>query len=143
MLEYVVILGLLLAAGYWILSPLLKPDQFKSTPMSKVHETLRHLEIQKENAYAAIRELEFDFSMGKLSEADFNTLKAQYRADAVHLLREIDALGSDDQTDDLPMEANSEADNGAHPVVCGHCGTKISDPGLFCYSCGERLVSVS
>ena len=156
MLEHVVIIGLILGAGYWIISPLLKPDQFKSPPISKVNETIRQLEAKKENAYAAIRELEFDFSMEKLSKEDVDTLKGQYRADALYFLKQIDTLRSDHKTDESPEEMDSENETCAeiftirknntveeHNIFCVQCGTKISDPGRFCYCCGERLVSVS
>ena len=156
MLEYIVTIGLIAGAGYWILYPLLKPDQYKITPVSRVTESLRQLKVKKENAYAAIRELEFDFNMGKLSKTDFNSLKRRYRADAVRLIEEIDKLQSERKVDETTPEADLESQaegkiiawrkkksHDAQSVFCVQCGTKVSIPGRFCHSCGERLESVS
>ncbi len=156
MLEYIVIIGLIAGAGYWILYPLLKPDRYKATPVSRVTETILQLEVKKENAYAAIRELEFDFNMGKLSKADFDSLKSRYREDAVCLIEEIDKLRSGHKVDETTPEADSDSQvegkiiawrkkksHAPQSVFCVQCGTKVSDPGRFCHCCGERLESVS
>ena len=156
MLEYIVTIGLVAGAGCWILYPLLKPDQYKTTPVSRVTESLRQLEVKKENAYAAIRELEFDFNMGKLSKVDFDSLKRRYRADAVRLIEEIDKLQSGRMADETTPEADldSQAEgkiiawrnkksHDAQSVFCVQCGTEVSIPGRFCHCCGERLESVS
>ena len=156
MLEYIVTIGLIAGAGYWILYPLLKPDQYKTTPVSRVAEIIRQLEVKKENAYAGIRELEFDFTMGKLSKADFDSLKMRFRADAVRLIEEIDQLQSGRKADektpvpDLDSQAEGKIiawrkkkSQTPKSVFCVQCGTEVSIPGRFCHSCGERLESVS
>ncbi len=156
MWEYIVTIGLVAGAGCWILYPLLKPDQYKTTPVSRVTESLRQLEVKKENAYAAIRELEFDFNMGKLSKVDFDSLKRRYRADAVRLIEEIDKLQSGRMAEETTPEADldSQAEgkiiawrnkksHDAQRVFCAQCGTEVSIPGRFCHSCGERLEGVS
>ncbi len=156
MLEYIVTIGLIAGAGCWILYPLLKPDQYKTTPVSRVTESLRQLEVKKDNAYAAIRELEFDYNMGKLSKSDFGSLERRYRADAVRLIEEIDKLQSGHKVDEKTPEADLESQaegkiialrkkksNAAQSIFCVQCGTEVSVPGQFCHSCGERLESVS
>jgi hypothetical protein len=49
----------------------------------KQEDILKELKNKKDGAYAAIRELEFDLSMGKLTEEDFQILKRQYSLEAV------------------------------------------------------------
>ena len=53
----------------------------------------RALESAKESKYAEIRDNELDHRTGKLSDADFRALDRQLRAEAVEILRAIDALG--------------------------------------------------
>lgn len=55
-------------------------------------ERLSELESRREALYGAIKELEFDYRMGKLSEADYEELDASYKLEAISLLKEIDAL---------------------------------------------------
>jgi hypothetical protein len=83
MVEYIVILGSILGTGYWIISPLLKSDQLTSSFTSESDERLKQLTIEKEGAYATIKELEFDLAMGKLSTEDYETLKGQYMLEAL------------------------------------------------------------
>ena len=45
---------------------------------------------RKETVYAAIKEIEFDYQMGKLSEEDFQQLRQQYKDEAVSILKQLD-----------------------------------------------------
>jgi hypothetical protein len=59
------------------------------------HEAqLADLETAKAARYREIREAEMDFRTGKLSEADWKAIDRQLRAEAVELLRRLDALGA-------------------------------------------------
>jgi flagellar biosynthesis/type III secretory pathway M-ring protein FliF/YscJ len=51
------------------------------------------LEAAKEAKYREIRDAEMDFRTGKLSEEDFRAVDRQLRAEAVEILRALDALG--------------------------------------------------
>ena len=57
---------------------------------------LEDLEAAKESRYREIREAEMDYRTGKLSEADWKAIDRQLRAEAVELLRRLDALGAGD-----------------------------------------------
>jgi hypothetical protein len=69
------------------------------------------LEAAKEARYREIREAEMDFRTGKLSEADWRTIDRQLRAEAMELLRRLDALGAGPP----PASARSRADRDAEP----------------------------
>jgi hypothetical protein len=51
------------------------------------------LEKEKELAYAAIKEAEFDFQMGKLSAEDYALMRQQHEARALKALAALDELG--------------------------------------------------
>ncbi|HEY6759406.1 MAG TPA: hypothetical protein VI318_07950 [Baekduia sp.] len=57
---------------------------------------LEDLEAAKEARYREIREAEMDYRTGKLSEEDWKAIDRQLRAEAVELLRRLDALGARD-----------------------------------------------
>src|SRR3954451_4103200 len=61
---------------------------------------LEDLEAAKEARYREIREAEMDFRTGKLSEADWKAIDRQLRAEAVELLRRLDALGAGERAAD-------------------------------------------
>jgi hypothetical protein len=50
------------------------------------------LEAAKEAKYREIKDAELDFRMGKLSEDDWRALDTELRAQAIDILRELDAL---------------------------------------------------
>lgn len=52
------------------------------------------LEEAKRAKYREIRELEMDFRTGKLTEGDFRVQDRARRAEAIELLRRLDALGA-------------------------------------------------
>ncbi len=52
------------------------------------------VEEAKRAKYREIRELEMDFRTGKLTQADFRAQDRARRAEAVELLRRLDALGA-------------------------------------------------
>ena len=50
-------------------------------------------EKQKTDAYAAIKEAEFDRQMGKLTDEDYQLLREKYEARALEALAQLDRLG--------------------------------------------------
>ena len=56
----------------------------------------RVLEASKEAKYREIRDAELDREMGKLSEEDWRVVDRELRAQAIAILRELDALGEDE-----------------------------------------------
>ena len=152
MFEYIVIIGLLLIAGTWILNPLLKNDQSESSFLQKREDALRQLNLKKEGAFAAIREMEFDLNMGKLSDDDYESLKKQYELDAVHSLKEIDEIKSGqpaeinpkekDIEDEIEREISALRENRPKRkdnVFCTQCGARTSPGERFCSGCGSEL----
>ncbi len=55
------------------------------------HRTREALEREKSLALRALKELEFDRAMGKLSESDFQEMSSRLRARAARLIRQLDA----------------------------------------------------
>ena len=53
---------------------------------------LPHLLVQKEVAYTTLKDLDFDFKTGKLSDEDYQELKTQYEKEAIGILEKIDQL---------------------------------------------------
>ena len=47
---------------------------------------------RKEDAVGNLKDIEMDFQMGKLSETDYHSLKAEFEDRAIALLQEIDSL---------------------------------------------------
>jgi hypothetical protein len=86
----VYLVGLLLIGtiALAVAAPLLGPRRADRRGPAADPERYR-LEKEKELAYGAIKEAEFDFQMGKLSPEDYASLRSKYEARA---LRALEAL---------------------------------------------------
>lgn len=150
-MEYFVIIGLIIGAAFYIINPLLKPGRMAGAIALETDEMLVELNLKKEEAYATIRELEFDLNMGKLSKEDYEIIKAQYTHGAIDCIKAIDELKKNikRQTNlsakDLENEIEREipALNAgefaqAADLFCTQCGQKLSAADRFCSKCGAK-----
>lgn len=94
------------------------------------------LEAQKAEIYKAIKDIEFDYQMGKLSEEDYTELRDQYKTQAIEILKKIDARA---------MGAARRGPGGqgtqkhARARFCHQCGASIQKGDKFCSNCGTAL----
>jgi hypothetical protein len=88
-LEYV--LGLLVLAA---LVALVVARPLRHREAASHDQEARHSELEaaKEAKYREIRDAELDHRMGKLSEADWRAVDRELRAEAISILRELDAV---------------------------------------------------
>lgn len=103
----------------------------------------QHLEDRKARIYENLRDLQFEFRVGKLSEADYQRTKQGLQTELAGTLAEIDALKT--STGVAPaikkkaaVAASKKAD-AEH--VCPHCGAKFAQAMKFCGSCGKAMVA--
>lgn len=105
---------------------------------------------EKGIALSALKEIEFDRATGKLSEEDYEFLKAKYTAQALAALRSEDvpvaagaaapAAGADIES---LIAARARAIRGAATAgapTCPSCGPRPEADALFCSDCGARVV---
>lgn len=103
-------------------------------------------EEQKRTVLQALKDLEYEFSVGKIGEEDYRELRSRYRAEAKRLLRALDQ-------DLEPARARAEAYIAARLAgatdaslvqttkarACASCGTVNDDDARFCKACGTNL----
>ena len=89
------IVSLALGAVVWLISaPLRAKAAGRELPaQARDAQRRRDLEIERDQKYAEIRELEMDLRTGKLSDADYRETDRALRAEAIDLLHELDRLG--------------------------------------------------
>jgi hypothetical protein len=119
-------------------------------------------EEQKRAVLQALKDLEYERSMGKIAEADYEELLQRYRAEAKRLLRAVDEdlaplrakaaaylathLGQDSsskpsaesETAKAPM-ADGKKQKKPSTVACPSCQVDNDDDALFCKKCGTKL----
>jgi uncharacterized membrane protein len=87
----VILVIALLSLVVWLVSAPLRGGTAASEDADAARR--EDLEAAKEAKYHEIRDAELDFRTGKLSEADWRVLDRELRAEAMELLRRLDALG--------------------------------------------------
>lgn len=106
---------------------------------------------QKETALTAIRELEFDYAVGNLSDGDYRELKDRYEKKAIAILRTLDevsvpsANGHHAAQSKRAVKATRErrgerqTDEWQDWLSCPECSGPYSDGDRFCAACGATL----
>jgi flagellar biosynthesis/type III secretory pathway M-ring protein FliF/YscJ len=88
--EFLLVLVVLAVVVAVIAAPLRSgPTQARAAAASAERE---ELEAAKEAKYREIRDAELDYRTGKLSEGDWRALDRTLRAEAVELLKRLDAV---------------------------------------------------
>jgi hypothetical protein len=82
---------LLAGLTYWITLPLMRKEDFRASEVAVAGE-LKDLYALRDVAYDTLRDLEFDFSMGKMADHDYRELKARYQGEAAEILSQIESL---------------------------------------------------
>lgn len=97
-----------------------------------INPDVENLLSAREATYSAIKDLQTDHAMGKLSDTDYTSLRAKYEGKAMAILQQLDAVQPTVQPA-TPLLAQGS---------CPHCGTPIPAGGKFCRTCGTRLGSM-
>jgi rRNA maturation endonuclease Nob1 len=122
-----------------VLEPLLRPAAARPPH----DEPLDPEETPRGIALAALKEIEFDRATGKLSDADYEQLKARYTANALAVLR-AESTGDDVER---MIGARTRALRAAADVTsaeaprCPGCGPRPEPDAVFCSSCGSRVAA--
>jgi zinc-ribbon domain len=96
---------------------------------------LTPLERQKLEAYAAIKEAEFDHQMGKLNDADFAVLRERYSRQALAAIAAIETSQAGAQR----IGQRAEGRLPSRIAFCPTCGRGLPPRASFCPGCGIAL----
>jgi hypothetical protein len=142
-----ILLVLLLVIGYPLVRKRVTGDRVLDDGEDRKVELLR----KKESSYAAIRELDFDYNTGKISEEDFNHLNKVYKAEALQAIKELEEGNYDSsEAGDGQIELEIRKRRRT-PLVkqggkitsagmaCLYCGAANKAGARFCFSCGKKI----
>ncbi len=152
-----------LYAMVWALS---RPDRVAQVGQAAGSFTQAELRDEKRRLLRAIKELEFDFGMGKLSAPDFESVISTYRLRAIEVMRaleggatvhpelarllaEREAAGKSPSTGSgaaaTPTSQISSAPVSLEDTtrICGACGTTNEADARFCKQCGAAMKKLS
>ena len=93
-METVLLIGITLVALSFAASPFLSRREEWSE--GKVNARLEKAKNEKEIFYQAIKDVDFEFAEGKLTEKDHDELRSYYKEKAIQTLQEIETIEKGD-----------------------------------------------
>jgi hypothetical protein len=154
----IILMGLIVFVAILIVGyPLVNAQAYEYTQAGlNGDDNFEHLASARNSAFEAIRDLEFDRATGKLSDTDYQMMRARFDARAAEVLQKMDALdaarakraarpavGAAAKAPEAPggepgdkLQAQRA---GAKKSYCGHCGARVEAADRFCPVCGTRL----
>ncbi|HUS07620.1 MAG TPA: hypothetical protein VMZ52_15040 [Bryobacteraceae bacterium] len=104
-------------------------------PVSPYH----HLETRKAAIYENLRDLQFEYRVGKLSDADYQRTKLELQAELAGVLAEIDQVKQEELSAASGRSTKSKAPKNEAAKVCQHCGATFGKALKFCGECGKAM----
>jgi hypothetical protein len=101
---------------------------------------VQHLEGRKAAIYENLRDLQFEYRVGKLSDDDYQRTKKDMQAELALVLAEMDQIQQQKPGTQQTAKAGVSAAAPETGRVCPHCGAKFEKPLKFCGECGKAMV---
>ena len=108
-----------------------------------------HLDERKASIYENLRDLQFEYRVGKLSDADYQSTKKDLQKELAAVLAEVDRIKAQ-LNGNLKSARPAQAPPPPAPVaappasgfVCDSCGAKFETSLKFCGECGKPMKAV-
>jgi len=125
---------MIIAAVAFVAAPFLRSEAAAQMPdaAAALPSHRQKLERQKLEAYTAIKEVEFDYRMGKLSDTDLAIMRDKYAAQALTAIEALAAARGGDG-------GRPSGRRPARIAFCPTCGHTIPPRANFCPACGLSL----
>lgn len=109
----------------------------KDLPPPEPVSPVKHLEDRKAAIYENLRDLQFEYLVGKLSDVDYQQNKTGLQRELAGVMAEIDAvLGKSPK-----VAAAEKPVKVTEALTCPHCNTTFPKPMKFCGECGKAMVA--
>jgi hypothetical protein len=104
----------------------------KDIPPPEPVSPTRHLDERKAAIYENLRDLQFEYRVGKLSDADYQQTKLALQRELAVVLAEIESI-----VKTLPAQPAKPVPKKA-VFICPHCGKQFPAAMKFCGECGKE-----
>lgn len=123
----------LLTVGIVLYTLSVRPKDLPATP---AESPFKYLDERKAAIYENLRDLQFEYRVGKLSDQDYQQTKLDLQRELATVMAEVDHLKQK-----LGVEAAPVAEKPKKVLanVCPHCGAKFERALKFCGECGKAM----
>src|SRR5258708_38064104 len=102
----------------------------------------QHLEDRKAQIYENLRDLQFEYRVGKLSDEDYQKTKLELQSELARVLAEIDQILAPVAKPAAPAPKPPPKVVSPPKIVskvCPHCGASFAQALKFCGECGKAM----
>jgi len=132
----------ILGVAVIVLEPIIRG---RAASLERTTDEMSEAEATRRVRLLALRDAEYDFQMGKLTEEDYRSLHAELAAEALEAMQAVEAeqaspvaLPPQDR-DAVEAEVAAMREGLREGTTCGACGHGNRPGSRFCGSCGEAL----
>src|SRR5437762_10483564 len=105
----------------------------KDLPEPAPVSPFEHLDERKAAIYENLRDLQFEYRVGKLSDQDYQQTKQDLQKELAGVLAEIDRLKQSLSSEPKPTK------KGPQKYICPSCKAEFPNPLKFCGECGKPM----
>jgi hypothetical protein len=105
----------------------------KDIPPPEPVSPTKHLEDRKAAIYENLRDLQFEFRVGKLSDADYQQTKLNLQKELAAVIGEIEKTPTQVAAPPAKIAAPKPG------TKCPHCGAVFQKSMKFCGECGKAM----
>jgi len=108
-----------------------------------------HLDERKAAIYENLRDLHFEYRLGKLSDEDYQATKKDLQKELAGVMAEVDKVKAQLSLNGAVPAPAPAAKAAAAPArkadgfACPHCGAKFQQDLKFCGECGKPMKAAS
>ena len=113
----------------------------KDLPAPEPESPFQHLDERKAAIYENLRDLQFEYRVGKLSDEDYQSTKKDLQKELAGVLAEVDRIKSTlSLNGTAPPKPPAPKSPAATPAfTCAVCGAKFDRELKFCGECGQPM----
>jgi rRNA maturation endonuclease Nob1 len=100
---------------------------------------IQHLEDRKRAIYDNLRDLQFEYRLGKLSDQDYQQTKQALQKELAVVLAETEDTVKRLGLSSVRVQAAPKTKARAKKNVCPHCGASFAQALKFCGECGKAM----
>jgi len=115
----------------------------KDLPQPEPVSPFHHLDERKAAIYENLRDLQFEYRVGKLSDEDYQHTKLDLQRELAGVMAEIDRVKAEIAAGNIPAPApelvKAPVTKASATYVCPSCKSEFERPLKFCGECGKPM----
>lgn len=114
----------------------------KDLPQPEPVSPFQYLDERKAAIYENLRDLQFEYRVGKLSDQDYQQTKLDLQRELAGVMGEIDRVKAEIASGKIPVPSPELVKTNIAkpaPYVCPSCKAEFSQPLKFCGECGKPM----